>query len=162
MKCDNCPETATVHLTDIIGGKKHERHYCKDCAEQQHIIAKKELNLPAIVQSLVGKHIGQMTDELARLTCPACGIKYMEFRAEGRLGCPHDYDEFREDLLPLLENIHGDPPKHAGKTPRRLPQTKQTQSELVVLRKQLLQAVNKENYEEAARLRDRIRQLEES
>ena len=64
-------------------------------------------------------------------------------------------------MLPLLENIHGDPPRHTGKVPRRLPQNKQMQSELVQLRKQLLQAVNKEAYEEAARIRDRIRQLEE-
>jgi protein arginine kinase activator len=64
-------------------------------------------------------------------------------------------------LLPLLENIHGDPPRHTGKVPRRLPQNKQMQSELVQLRKQLLQAVNKEAYEEAARIRDSIRKLEE-
>ena len=61
----------------------------------------------------------------------------------------------------MLENIHGET-RHCGKTPRRLPQSKQTQSELIQLRKQLLQAVNKEAYEEAARIRDRIRQLEES
>ena len=93
--------------------------------------------------------------------CPLCGIKFVEFRNSGRLGCPHDYQEFREELVPLLENIHGET-RHCGKTPRRLPQNKQTQSELIQLRKQLQQAVNKEAYEEAARLRDRIRQLEES
>ncbi len=63
--------------------------------------------------------------------------------------------------MPLLENIHGET-RHVGKTPRRLPQSKQTQSELIQLRKQLLNAVSREAYEEAARLRDRIRQLEES
>jgi protein arginine kinase activator len=92
--------------------------------------------------------------------CPVCGIKFVEFRNSGRLGCPHDYQEFREELSPLLENIHGET-RHCGKTPRRQPQNQQMQSELVQLRKQLLTAVNKENYEEAARLRDRIRQLEE-
>jgi protein arginine kinase activator len=60
-----------------------------------------------------------------------------------------------------LENIHGEV-RHCGKTPRRLPQNRQTQSELLQLRKQLQQAVTREAYEEAARLRDRIRQLEES
>jgi protein arginine kinase activator len=159
MKCDNCPETATVHLTDIIGGKKHERHYCKDCAEQQHIIAKKELNLPAIVQSLVGKHIGQMTDELARLTCPACGIKYMEFRAEGRLGCPHDYEAFRVGLEPLLKRIHRNL-RHVGKAPKRCRLNSGSQTELLQLRTKLRCAVDSENYEEAARLRDLLRQKE--
>jgi protein arginine kinase activator len=90
-----------------------------------------------------------------------CGIKFVEFRNTGRLGCPHDYQEFREELTPLLENIHGET-AHRGKVPRRQPQNKETQSELMQLRKQLLQAVTREAYEEAARLRDRIRALEES
>ena len=89
-----------------------------------------------------------------------CGIKFVEFRNSGRLGCPHDYQEFREELQPLLENIHGDT-RHCGKTPRRLPQSQQTQSELIQLRKQLHQAVTREAYEEAAQLRDKIRKLEE-
>jgi protein arginine kinase activator len=63
-------------------------------------------------------------------------------------------------LTPLLENIHGET-RHCGKTPRRLPQNKQTQSELIQLRNRLKQAVTKEDYEEAARIRDRIRSLEE-
>jgi protein arginine kinase activator len=62
--------------------------------------------------------------------------------------------------VPLLENIHGET-RHAGKTPRRHPQTRQAQSELIQLRKQLQQAVTREAYEEAAQLRDRIRQLED-
>ena len=61
---------------------------------------------------------GQLTDELARLTCPACGIKYMEFRSEGRLGCPHDYQVFRTGLEPLLNKIHR-ADRHVGKRPRR-------------------------------------------
>jgi protein arginine kinase activator len=104
------------------------------------------------------------SDEASQLNqreCPNCGIKFVEFRNSGRLGCPHDYEEFREELTPLLENIHGEI-RHVGKTPRRLPQNKQTQSELIQLRKQLQKAVTQEAYEEAARLRDRIRKLEES
>jgi protein arginine kinase activator len=91
--------------------------------------------------------------------CPQCGVKFVEFRNTGRLGCPHDYNEFRAELLPLLENIHGET-KHCGKAPRRLPGNKQAQSELLQLRNRLKQAVTKEDYEEAARLRDRIRTLE--
>ena len=161
MKCQSCSSAATVHLTDIVNGHKKELHLCQQCAEKQQLLKKQEFNLPAILQLLFGQHIGQPNDELARLTCPSCGIKYMEFRAEGRLGCPNDYQEFKAELQGLLENIHGET-RHCGKTPRRLPQNKQTQQELAQLRKQLNQAVNKEAYEEAARLRDRIRQLEES
>src|SRR5262249_49157257 len=75
-------------------------------------------------------------------------------------GCPHDYDEFREELTPLLENIHGET-RHCGKTPRRMPQARQAQSELVQLRRQLVQAINKEAYEEAAQLGEKIRRLGE-
>jgi protein arginine kinase activator len=159
MKCQSCSNPATVHLTDIVDGHKKELHLCQACAEQQQFIKQQELNLPAILQSLIGHHVGQLTDELARLTCPACGIKYMEFRAEGRLGCPHDYEVFRAGLEPLLHRIHR-AGRHVGKAPRRRRSTVTLQAELIELRKQLRTAVRQEAYEEAARLRDLIRQRE--
>src|SRR5947209_1326114 len=104
MKCQSCSATpATIHLTEIIKGSKREVHLCRRCAEQRQLVDKKELNLPAILQTLIGPHLGPVTDELSRLACPACGIKYMEFRAEGRLGCPHDYEIFRVGLGPLIQ-----------------------------------------------------------
>src|SRR5262249_43790363 len=93
--------------------------------------------------------------------CETCGIKFVDFRYTGRLGCPHDYDVFRDELVQLLENIHGET-RHCGKVPRRLPQARQTRAELSQLRKELARAVEREAYEEAARLRDRIRRLEQS
>src|SRR5439155_20700400 len=106
MKCQSCSNTATVHLTDIVDGQKKELHLCQACAEQKQLIKEHDLNLPAILQTLIGQHIGQPTDELARLTCPVCGIKYMEFRAEGRLGFRHDYQAFRVGLEPPLKQSH--------------------------------------------------------
>src|SRR5205823_14093470 len=106
VQCQVCSKPATVHLTEIVESQKKELHLCQECAEAQQLLKQQELNLPAILQSLIGQHLGQLTDELARLTCPACGIKYMEFRAEGRLGCPHDYTAFRVGLEPLLQRIH--------------------------------------------------------
>ena len=161
MKCQKCTKAATLHITEILGEDQvEELHLCEECAHkylyepQQKQPGGKALSPPAG---------GEETDEPAVMNreCEICGIKFVDFRNTGRLGCPHDYQEFREELTPLLENIHGET-RHVGKTPRRLPQAKQTQSELVQLRKQLLQAVNREAYEEAARLRDRIRRLEES
>jgi protein arginine kinase activator len=160
MKCQKCTKAATLHITEVVSENQFEElHLCEECAQkylyepQGH----KQSGKPGGTAFAEGEDA-----DLPNRQCPECGIKFVEFRNSGRLGCPHDYEAFREELLPLLENIHGDPPKHVGKTPRRLPQTKQTQSELVQLRKQLLQAVNKEDYEAAAGLRDRIRQLEES
>ena len=87
------------------------------------------------------------------------GIKFVEFRNGGRLGCPHDYEAFREDLVPLLESVHGEP-KHAGKIPRHRPSPKRAHNDLASLRKKLQTAVDAEKYEEAADLRDRIKRLE--
>jgi protein arginine kinase activator len=155
MKCQKCTKAATLHITEIISEDQFEElHLCEECAH-------KYLYEP---QQKGAAKVGAEEDEAGALNqkeCSWCGLKFVEFRNSGRLGCPQDYVEFREDLLPLLENIHGET-RHCGKAPRRLGQNKQTQSELVQLRKQLHQAVTKEAYEEAARLRDRIRTLEQS
>jgi len=159
MKCQKCAKAATLHITEVISEEQFEElHLCEECAH-------KYLYEPNKIGSPKGGESGSLVESeepgLLNRECPVCGIKFVEFRNTGRLGCPHDYQEFREELTPLLENIHGEI-KHCGKSPRRLPQSKQTQSELTQLRKQLLQAVNKEAYEEAASIRDRIRQLEEA
>ena len=159
MKCQSCDLPATVHVTEIVGGKKKELHLCQGCAEKKEILKQQELNLSAILQTVIGQHVGAPTDELARLTCPACGIKYMEFKAEGRLGCPHDYDVFRGALLPLLERIHRGT-THRGKIPPNATRHAARAGELRELRQKLRQAVDAEAYEEAARLRDMIKQKE--
>src|SRR5713101_8311835 len=159
MKCQSCSNPATVHLTDIVAGQKKELHLCQACAEQAQLIKEHELNLPAILQTLIGQHIVQPTDELARLTCPVCGIKYMEFLAEGRLGCPHDYQAFRVGLEPLLQRIHR-AGRHVGKAPRHRRHTAALQAEVLELRSELRAAVEAEAYEQATRLRDLIRQKE--
>lgn len=160
MKCQQCNKAATFFITEIITEEQFEDlHLCEECANEY--ISNGGGNGKLTKSGLGGA--AEEGDELSALNqreCPNCGIKFVEFRNTGRLGCPHDYDEFREELTTLLENIHGET-RHCGKAPRRLPQAKQTQSELVQLRKQLHQAVTREAYEEAATLRDRIRKLED-
>ena len=160
MKCQKCAKQATLHITEVLSDEQFEElHLCEECAHkylyepQQHKGGSKTAGLGHAEE-------GEEAAALNQRECPLCGIKFVEFRNTGRLGCPHDYQEFREELQPLLENIHGDT-RHCGKTPRRLPHNKQTQSELIQLRKQMHQAVTREAYEEAAQLRDKIRQLEE-
>jgi len=163
VKCQTpgCGAPATVHLTKIINGTKKAEHYCKDCAEKQELIKKQEMNLTAILQSYIGQHVGGAADALSRLTCPTCGIKYMEFKAAGRCGCPQDYQVFREPLLPLLERIHRGS-RHVGKVPRHALAHQAQQTELRELRQQLRSAIEQEAYEDAARLRDLIRQKEQA
>src|SRR5262249_34285872 len=161
MKCQKCTKAATLHITEVISEEQFEElHLCEECANKYLYEPQQKGNLPKGGEMEASAE----TDEgnaLNQRECPHCGIKFVEFRNSGRLGCPHDYEEFRQELLPLLENIHGET-KHSGKMPRRLPQNKQTQSELIQLHSRLKQAVTKEDYEEAAKLRDKIRQLEEA
>ncbi len=159
MKCQRCHNAATLHITEIISEEQFEElHLCEQCAHKYLY----EPSGKGAGKGLAPEQLREGEEGLVNQhECPQCGIKFIEFRNTGRLGCPHDYQEFREELLPLLENIHGET-KHCGKTPRRLPQSQQTQSELAQLRNRLKLAVTKEDYEEAAHLRDRIRQLEES
>ena len=84
--------------------------------------------------------------------CPECGLTYAAFKAEGRLGCPHDYDAFRPVLEPLLERVHRSV-LHEGKQPV----ASRNAARLEELRTRLKAAVSTEDYEQAARLRDLIR-----
>ena len=161
MKCQKCPKAATFHITDIERGKPREYHYCDEHA-REHLDPGRE--------AVEGSSMGKLAEGLAKgaarepspadkQTCPLCQISFLEFRNSGRLGCPHDYDVFRDELMPLLENIH-DETRHSGKVPRRAPQGSQQQSVLIQLRNDLKRAVAAEDYERAARIRDQIKGLE--
>lgn len=149
MKCQRCSKTATLHITEVLPHDKFEElHLCEECA--------KKYLYPAAGK----KAAASDSDDPGGKVCEVCGIKFVEFRNTGRLGCPHDYDSFKPELVPLLESIHGEP-RHHGKTPRRLPREKAEQQELAKLQRLQQQAVKEEKYEEAAKLRDRIRSLEQ-
>jgi protein arginine kinase activator len=156
VKCQSCSSPATVHITTIEKGSKKALHLCQKCAEQHQLMKQQEMNLPTILQTLIGQYVGPLSGELAELACPECGIKFMEFRQQGRLGCPHDYEVFRTGLGPLLQRIHR-AERHVGKAPRRGPEAAAAHAETVALRRRLHEAVVAEEYEEAARLRDLLR-----
>jgi len=166
MKCQRCTKQATLHITEVLGEDRFEDlHLCEDCAKKYLYEPAQQAAPSQTPAKKSGKQASAgseslVEDDLGGKQCDECGIKFVEFRNTGRLGCSHDYDAFREELLPLLESIHGDT-KHQGKTPRRQPKAKAVQAELVQMRKKLQKAVTDEHYEDAARLRDRIRQLEE-
>lgn len=166
-KCHFCGAPATVHLTKIVNKTKHELHLCGRCEKEQELLPPApapQINLPALLQLLLGHALttpGENdTAELnpASLTCPTCGLEYAQFRADGRLGCPDDYDVFRPVLEPLLERVHRGT-AHAGKVPAAV-RRRRRDAELADLRAELRAAVAAEDYERAADLRDRIRQKE--
>ena len=155
MICQRCKNNASVHLTQRVGESRQELHLCLACAQKAGLAVPEnppDLALDAVVQSLIVAHVGELVGELADLSCPDCGIKYMEFRAGGRLGCPQDYRVFSRGLLPVLQRVHG-ATRHVGKTARQRPGS----INRLRLRSQLREAILHENYEEAARIRDELR-----
>ncbi len=127
-----------------MGEDRYEEvHLCEDCA-------KKYLHEPQKKAAAAKAGGSEETEEaepaVAGPTCTSCGISYLEFRNQGRFGCPHDYDAFKAERLPRLDSIHGDV-RHAGKAPRRLPRTQGAVVELTALRRRLQQLVTEENYE---------------
>jgi protein arginine kinase activator len=165
MKCQKCAKPATYHITDIERGKPREYHFCDEHARQHLTPSEPEVEAPSmgeLAKKLIGGGAGGGREPSAadRQACPRCQITYAEFRTSGRLGCPYDYEVFRDELMPLLENIH-DETRHSGKVPRRAPRNSQQQTELIQLRNDLKRAVAAENYEDAARVRDKIRTIEQ-
>jgi protein arginine kinase activator len=156
MNCQRCHNEATVHLTEPEGGQQRELHLCRTCARKAGLAlpdSPPNLALDAVVQSLIAANVGELAGELAEMVCPDCGIKYMEFRAGGRLGCPLDYWVFSKGLTPLLQRFH-DATRHVGKVARR----REGAMERLRTRTRLREAIACEEYEEAARLRDLLRQ----
>jgi protein arginine kinase activator len=156
-KCGRCSKPAVLHITEIRQGDVQALHLCESCAKDY--LTHSEAGGPGELTAEGQGGASEAADEADQRTCPNCGITFKEFRSQGRLGCPHDYVAFQDELLPLLENIHGEL-QHVGKVPKRAPRASQHQFKLIRLRNQLKSAIDDEMYEEAARLRDEIQKLE--
>lgn len=167
MKCQKCNKPATFHITELTGGKPEELHLCEEHA-REYLTASNEKTsdetgqmAAALAQQMA---IGQTAEELAHLdrqACPVCGISFYDFRSVGRLGCPFDYVCFEQQLEPLIVSIHGET-KHVGKSPRRCPSGSERRTQLIRLRREMDEAVKEEDYERASKLRDQIREIEDS
>jgi len=162
MKCEICRESvATVHLTEISNNQKKEVHLCETCAQEKGVAIHshvKNLSLP--------EFFGQLSDApstsskaTAGQTCPVCKIDYQEFRATGKFGCATDYRIFRKELDYLLDKVHG-AVQHRGKMPLRVGMEMSRRRQIDDLKKELRNAVESEQYEQAANIRDRIHMLE--
>jgi protein arginine kinase activator len=160
-KCRSCTKPATLHITEVQKDEVTEIHLCEFCAKDYLSQAEESPGSESdfTFDKLVDDD-DSVSDVIDDLICPNCSITFREFRNQGRLGCPECYIEFDAELLPLLENIHGDT-QHCGKLPRRAPDSSRRQHELVQLKNELKSAVDEENYEEAAKIRDAINGIEQ-
>jgi protein arginine kinase activator len=158
-KCKRCSKPATLHITEIRSGAVQELHLCESCAQQYLNQDQDQDEAGEPSEQSAAKEGESANEEFDHLVCPNCGITFREFRQQGRLGCPHDYIAFAKELKPLLENIHNDT-QHTGKFPKRAPHASQLQYRLIKLRSELRSAIDEEEYETAARIRDEIQSLE--
>ncbi len=160
MKCDKCDQPATVHLIEIVNGKKIEKHLCEQHATEDGVAVKMSAApINELLEKFVLKHSpSQEADEVQ--ACADCGMTWEQFRKRGLLGCPGCYAAFDDALMPLLERAHEGGNCHIGKAPRCAGTDELRQQRLMQLRRELEQAVASEEYEKAAGLRDQVNQLE--
>ena len=159
MMCDICgKKPATVHIVEIDDNQKKEMHLCEACAQEQNIGVPQTLSLNDILSGLIEAHAGKEIPELSGAKCPSCGTTYAEFRSCGQLGCARDYEVFRKGLLPFLERIHGST-GHRGKSSARAGKSAAVAYRLGELRHRLNKAIEAEEYEKAAEIRDAINSL---
>ena len=162
MLCDVCNKNqATVHLTEIIDDQMNELHLCEECARQKSAQMESQFGLSDLLAGMVefGKPTKEKDEEAVALKCSNCGLTYADFKKIGRLGCSECYGTFKKFLGPLLKRIHGSS-LHVGKSVFKSAKTPKKKIELQDLRQALQNAIENEVFEEAAKIRDQIKQLE--
>ena len=164
MLCERCHKNnATVHTVQVINGEKTEHYYCEQCAREMGM--EKPISFEDIFQGFLNFGTPKQ-DEFANpykrvaARCPSCGMTYDELRRTGKFGCSSCYDAFEPYITGSLKSIHGDN-VHKGKVPKRNGGPLLKKHELEDLKRRLVDAIAKEEFEEAAVLRDRIKALEE-
>lgn len=153
MLCSKCNKNpATVHYQEIINGKKAEYDLCQECANKMKLFSFHSFDLDPL----------WLTPNLFRenkLSCPRCGLTLQEFSEEGKFGCLDCYQAFSDQVPSLLKRIHGHT-RHTGKIPKRGGGALRIKSQLDELHSKMDQAVQEQNFELAAQLRDEIKRLE--
>lgn len=156
MNCSHCGKaSASVFFKQIVNNQVSELALCPDCAKKA---ASSAQGVSPVFDLLSGLGSWQEAPErrLARLQCPSCGLRYPEFRETGRLGCAECYEAFSEPLAEVLKHIHGSA-RHAGKSPSASSSPSRKEAPSSDLRAELDKAIREERFEDAARLRDRLK-----
>lgn len=174
MTCEQCGKNkATVHLTEIVNEQISKLNLCESCAKQKGADAEQHFGIADLLAALSegeggvsGGAAAAATSDLipSKNRCPKCGLTAEDFKKTGRLGCSECYVAFRSNLAPLLKRIHG-ANQHVGKSPNPssvndYKASNKIQEELDHAKIDLAKAIKKEEFEEAATLRDKVKFLE--
>ncbi len=168
MKCDLCNKPAVVHEVTVKNGQKNEVHLCEDHAAESGIAMPGHQPINQLLTQFVvspadatqGGTGKKGTQRSSRKVCDGCGMTFAQFRQSGILGCAECYEAFAEQLSILIQRTQGGATHHVGKSPRRAGKSLDRQLERQRLIKQLDAAVDAEQYERAAKLRDMLNMME--
>lgn len=161
MLCESCGlNEASVHYSKIVNGSMEEKHLCQSCASLD-LNVNLDLEDPFSMGNLFTSLIDNIMEgqiENIMTDCPTCGLSYYDFKKSGKFGCKDCYKAFEDKLEPLLRGLHGHN-VHRGKIPKSSGQRIFLKREEENLRRSLQKAIDQEEFEEAALLRDKIREI---
>lgn len=156
MLCTNCgKKQANTHIKRVINGHVQEFHLCSQCASQAGLESYKPYDLSDLWGSFFNMDMEVKSDSKR---CESCDSTYSEIASKGKLGCPECYSTFYDQLIPSIRKIHGKS-SHTGKVPGNL-KDYDSLKKLKNFKKDLKAAIQNEEYENAAKLRDKIKLLE--
>jgi protein arginine kinase activator len=162
MLCQDCEKReATVHLTQVVNEEKVELHLCRECADKRRFHTPFEgvpFPLAEFLASMLDQSLVRKPSKVSDTKCPTCEMYFSDFSKTGRLGCGKCYATFKSQLNDLLRKIHGSS-QHRGRAPITPDDVMKPLREERKLQEELKKAIQEENFEQAAQLRDRIRAL---
>ena len=161
MMCEDCNEKeATIRLTTIVNGEKIEKNLCATCMAKikQQFPTLELWGFAGLLSGFLDAVKTEKPEPTPDITCGRCQTTYAGFVKSGLLGCADCYQSFREPLEKLLKGIHGQT-RHTGRAPGVSSGDLPLKMTLDRMRQQLAEAIETEEYEKAAGLRDQIRAL---
>ena len=157
MLCERCTKNqATIHLTQVINGEKTEMSLCPECAKECGAFALSEVT--SLFSGLLDSG-AERAHAASSLRCSRCGLDYGKFKQTGMLGCATCYKDFRRQLQPVLQRIHGRL-QHEGHIPATAGEGLQLRRQIEAKRREMQSAIDQEEFERAAKLRDELRALQ--
>lgn len=157
MICQHCGmKPATIHFTKIVNGEKSESRVCELCAREQGEVFP-GMQPTFSIQNLLSGMMAQVQQPVEQ-RCESCGLSYSQFSKLGRFGCSDCYRHFATRLEPLFRRVHGHT-SHIGKIPNRAAGQLKVRRELADLKKQMQVHIERQEFEQAANVRDRIKEL---
>jgi len=171
VECQECQQrAATLHFTQVINGQKSEVNVCGVCAREKGYMTYPEEsyslhNLLAGLLNFDTNQLGNLEDaavkKIVDIQCPNCELTFLEFQRIGKFGCATCYETFSKRLYPIIRRVQSGNTNHHGKIPKRKGGNLHTKREIESYKLQLQQLIENESFEEAAIVRDRIKELKE-